>query len=75
MKTYKHFRLLTISDIMSRKPFYIKCSKCGAEIEAYERIDVKVKAKTNGWGYDCVDNVVLCSICLQKEREDYYNEE
>jgi len=40
----KDFELFSFISVKTRRPFYARCSKCGAEIEAYLPIDVEKKA-------------------------------
>jgi len=59
----KDFKPFSFIHVRTRRPFYARCSKCGAEIGAYYPTDVEKKAQSEGWVYD--NDIVLCGECKQ----------
>lgn len=61
----KDFKPFSFIGVRARRPFYTRCSNCGAEIEAYYPTDVEKEALGAGWVYDYINDIVLCGECKQ----------
>jgi len=67
----KHTQLLKVLLIEVTFHLYTRCSKCGAEIEAYYPTDVEKKALGTGWVY--VSHNTYDYIYKKQEQEEEKN--